>query len=350
MARAGAAGTLDDFLRRLLREQRVSAAVALVARGDLLLWRGAAGLARRRPAVPVGARHRFDYASLTKPFMATLALALDRRGLLPLDRPLGEIYPEADRRLARQPLSNLLRHRSGLRPWTPFYARCRGRTEAERLLIGGALLDGRPGTYGDLDFALWGFAAERALGLGLDAALARHVARPLGLRGVSAEPPSGEAVECRLGNDREVELAAAQGIAIARRAPTLRGRPQDGNVRFLGRLGGHAGLFGRAGDLWRLGREWLTPQRLLTRRAVDDALAGSGEYALCWARRRVRGSAGPALGRGAFGHTGFTGGSLWIDPESGGIFVLLAHRRSALDDFSAARREFHRLAAREFFA
>ena len=343
-ARSGPPRALDAFLRGLVAEGAVSAAVALVARGERLLWRGAAGVARRRPAVPVAARHRFDCASLTKPFTATLALALDRRGLLPLAQPVGDIYPEAHPRLARQALGSLLRHRSGLRSWTPLYARCRSRAEAERLLVGGALVDGRPGAYGDLDFALWGFAAERALGQRLDALLARQVLRPLGLRGATPAPRPDDAVECGLGNEREVELAAAQGIAIPVRAPVLRGRPQDGNVRFLGRLAGHAGLFARAADLWGLGREWLAPRRVLTPRSVDEALEGGGEYALCWARRRVRGSAGPALGRRAFGHTGFTGGSLWIDPESDGIYVLLAHRRSALVDFNPARREFHRLA------
>ncbi len=343
-ARSGSRRALDGFLRRLVADGVVSAAVALVARGDRRLWCGAAGVARQRSASPVSARHRFDYASLTKPFMATLALALDRAGLLSLALSLGEIYPRADRRLARQTLGSLLRHRSGLRSWTPLYARCRSPTEAERLLVGGDLLGGLRGAYGDLDFALWGFAAERALGLGLGAALAQHVLRPLGLRGVTAMPPAAEAVECRLGNEREVELAAAQRIAVPVVAPTLRGRPQDGNARFLGRLAGHAGLFGRAADLWQLGREWLTPRQVLTRQGVEEALAGAGEYALCWARRRVRSSAGPALGRRAFGHTGFTGGSLWVDPDGDGIFVLLTHRRSARDDFSAARREFHRLA------
>jgi CubicO group peptidase (beta-lactamase class C family) len=121
---------------------------------------------------------------------------------------------------------------------------------------------------------------------------------------------------------------------------------QDGNARFLGGLAGHAGLFAPAAGVLALAREWLRPQALLTRRQVERALAGTGPYALGWARRRVRGSAGAALAPSAFGHAGFTGGSVWIDPEQDRIFVWLGHRRSAASDLNAWRRRFHALASR----
>jgi CubicO group peptidase (beta-lactamase class C family) len=67
-------------------------------------------------------------------------------------------------------------------------------------------------------------------------------------------------------------------------------------------------------------------------------------YALGWARQSDSGSSGAALPREAFGHTAFTGASLWIDPRRRRIHVLAAHRRSSTSDFNRARREFHRLA------
>ena len=83
----------------------------------------------------------------------------------------------------------------------------------------------------------------------------------------------------------------------------------------------------------------------MTVEARDAALSGEGPYALGWARWSEEGSSGPALPRSSFGHTGFTGGSLWIDPERERIYVLLAHRLSSRIDFNPFRREFHRLAA-----
>jgi CubicO group peptidase (beta-lactamase class C family) len=77
---------------------------------------------------------------------------------------------------------------------------------------------------------------------------------------------------------------------------------------------------------------------------VRRALAGGGPTALGWWRRHVRGSAGPNLPKSAFGHTGFAGGSLWLDPEAGRVLVLLAHRASAAVPMNRWRRRFHALA------
>jgi CubicO group peptidase (beta-lactamase class C family) len=149
--------------------------------------------------------------------------------------------------------------------------------------------------------------------------------------------------------DKEVELAAKQGLAIPLQGPPPPGLPQDGNARFLVRLGGpqalpaHAGLFGRARDLWRLGAEWLEPRFLLNPEATAAALRGNPFY-LGWWRRGLKGSAGRALSPGSFGHTGFAGGSLWIDPGQRRVLVLLAHRTDPSSDMNRWRRRFHALA------
>jgi serine-type D-Ala-D-Ala carboxypeptidase len=204
--------------------------------------------------------------------------------------------------------------------------------------------------YSDLGYLLWGLLAEERLGRPLAALLDTEVCAPIGVAGLgrlamAAEVPG--AVECRLDNGKEVELAAAQGIALGFQRAFRRGVPQDGNARALkavGRLGAHAGLFVTADEMLVLGREWLRPSGLLAPDQVASALAGEGDYALGWARWSESGSSGPALSRSSFGHTGFTGGSLWIDPERGRIYLLLAHRLASRADFNPARREFHRLA------
>ncbi|MEO7972412.1 MAG: serine hydrolase, partial [Thermoanaerobaculia bacterium] len=151
-------------------------------------------------------------------------------------------------------------------------------------------------------------------------------------------------VECRLDNWREVELAQEQGLKLARQAPFLRGVPQDGNARALGRLSGHAGLFVTAEEMLALGREWLRPARLLAPEVLARALSGEGPYALGWARQSADGSSGPEFAPDAFGHTGFTGGSLWIDRARERIVVVLAHRLSSKIEMNPIRREIHRLA------
>lgn len=342
---------LRPFLAGLVEGGLFTAVAGLVGSPAGVEWTAAAGLARcgeaRRPATP---ETLFDLASLAKPFVATLALRLDALGLLPLAAPVGEVWPAADRRLARRRLEDLLRHRSGLVPWTPLYARCGGREEVRDALLGGAFLGARRGTYSDLGYLLWGFAAEERLGEPLDRLLRRHVLGPLGLTGmVTAGSRAGSrAACCAIDGAKEAELAAAQGLEISPPPPPAPGQVQDGNARFLGGFPGHAGLFGTAGDLHHLAAEWLRPGRLLTPGQVASALAGSGAHALGWARRRLRGSAGPSLPREAFGHTGFTGGSLWIDPGADRVLVLLGHRASPSSDLNGVRRRLHALAAREW--
>lgn len=321
-----------------------SAAAGLVATADEIVWEGAAGEAATR----------FDYASLTKPFMATLALTLDAEGL-PLATRIGDVWPQAHPALARRPLSDLLRHRSGLAAWTPLYHRCRTVAEAVELILAGGengdLLGARAGTYSDLGYILWGRAAEIATGMPLAELLATRVLKPLGL--VTIEPTPGDRpdiAQSRMGTGQEVKLAAKQGFVVKDLGPPPVGTPQDGNGRFLTGLGagvcGHVGLFGGARDLWRLGVEWLAPGRLLTPEGVAAALAGGGPYALGWWRRTLRGSAGPALPSTAFGHTGFAGNSFWIDPEGRRIFVMLTSRCDPAADMNYWRRRFNSAAAR----
>jgi CubicO group peptidase (beta-lactamase class C family) len=333
-----------------------SAVTALVGSRAGVEWQGAAGLAR--PGVPARPGTVYDYGSLTKPFVATLALALDAAGLLPLGLPIGDVFPGTRPDLARRPLEDLLRHRAGVTPWAPLYARCRSLAEVLDLIAGPDLPRVRSGLYSDLDFILWGAAAERLLGRPLADLLAERVAAPLGL--ASVVPPPGdrpEVAESRMGTGMEVELARLAGIAVPDLGPPGIGKVQDGNARFLIRLQagggagvcGHAGLFGTAADLYRLGLEWLLPGRLLEPGKVAAALQGGegGSSSLgalgWWKRRRGSGGGGAALPRGSFGHTGFPGGNLWIDPAAGRIVVLLGHRIEPLVDVNPERRQFHKV-------
>lgn len=337
-----------------------SAAVGLVGTPEAVLWSEAVGEARR--GVAATPETRFDFASLTKPFIATLALvleALDGDTTLPLRARIREIWPEADPRLGRRTFEDLLRHRSGLQGWAPLYALSqpiRTRDDVLGVLLGGDWLGARAETYSDLDYLLWGMTAERVSGRPLDELLRTRVLDPLGLDAVG--PPPGDRADVAniaqsfMDTGKEADLAARAGLAIATLPPPPIGFPQDGNARHLlglpgfGPVTGHAGLFGRARDLHVLAAEWLAPGRLLDPVRVAAALSGGRSFALGWWRRTLRGSAGPALPPSSVGHTGFAGNSFWIDREQGRIYVLLTTRIDPRCDMNRWRRRFHTEAAR----
>jgi CubicO group peptidase (beta-lactamase class C family) len=303
------------FLDSLISTGTATAVAALVGTADEILFEA-------------NPETRFDYASLTKPFTFTLALVLDQDGTLPLATRIGEVFPEANPKLARRHLSDLLRHRSGMASWAPLYHLCRSREEVLPLLLDESRMrPSRRAVYGDLDVLLYGLAVEKATGEPYVRLLRSRVLDPLGLSSVEPSPGDRPGIaRSIMDTDQEVRLAAKQGLEIPLQGPPPRGLPQDGNARFLeASPPAHAGLFGNVRDLWRLGAEWLAAQTLLKQEATAAALTGSPFY-LGWWRRSLKNSAGRALPPGSFGHTGFAGGSLWIDPEQRRVLVLLTHR------------------------
>jgi CubicO group peptidase (beta-lactamase class C family) len=345
--------TLGALLEELLASGGVTAAAAMVADAYGVLAVARRGSARLRPRVLLAEQHLFDLASLSKPFTATLALRLDAAGLLPLELPIGEVWPKAPRALARRTHEDLLRHRAGYVAWTPLYRRCRSPREAARALLDPTLLGARAGAYSDLGYILWGLSARRVTRQPVAGLLRQHVLVPLGVEGsLTARPRAARCAACRLDTDREVALAREQGLRVGRLGPPRPGTPQDGNTRFLGGYAGHAGLFGTPQGLVELARDSLahgasfpartaaTATDLGRARAATD---GGDVVPLGWRPARKRGSAGSALSREAFGHDGFTGGSCWIDPSLTRIFVLLTHRVQVDVDLGPWRRRFHRM-------
>lgn len=326
---------LQRFVGALVPREAV-AAVAMVGSADRVLGTAQAG------ELPAGLKSRFDLASLTKPVVATLAVALHGAGRLSLTEPLGAVLPGAAKALAGKTLGDLLRHQAGLLAWLPLYHLSMTPPEAYPLMAGGKAQGAAPGTYSDLGYMLWAQAAEQALSTPLAELVADEVARPLGLAGLEANPgPRDDVVPCPLDTAKEAQLAKGLGLRRVKVYPAPEtGTVQDGNARFLGGFPGHAGLFGRAEDLYRLGREWVRPGRLLSQGSVNRSLEGGGTYGVGWERWTPAGPGGP-VGAGSFGHTGFTGGSLWLEPRRGQVLVFLAHRRAPFGDFQRHRRRFH---------
>ena len=267
----------------------------------------------------------YDLASLTKTVgLATAAmLAVDDRRL-ELDVPVQAYVPEfAGAGKERVTIRMLLAHASGLPAWRPLFREVSSRAEAFAL-ADSTPLESVPGTsevYSDLGAIVLTQAIESVYHERIDSLLQRRVFQPLGMTSVKFNPPPDE-----WGRIAPTELDTWRGRL-------LRGEVHDENAARMDGVSGHAGLFGSVGDLLTFA-EWLiegvkepafTPSLLHSFTRRQDLVPGSSR-ALGWDTPSPGSSAGRFLSPRSFGHTGFTGTSLWIDPDHRLAIVLLSNR------------------------
>ena len=332
-------------------------------RETLAVARGDAAVVPER--VPATEETVFDLASLTKPLATALLIAMEREaGRLAFDDPAARYLVELDRDDKRHiTLLDLLTHRSGLPKWVPFYATA-GDPSRVAAAIGDLPLDYETGTrvvYSDPSFISLGLAVERLAGAGLGALFAERIARPLGLAVTGYRPDASllpRVAASETGNEHERRLAgdAAAGYTGWRMA-VIRGEVHDGNAHFLGGVAGHAGLFGTAREVALLAEQFLPGSALLSHDETFAAFRanltpGLDEHrSIGWMLATTPdSSAGSALPADAFGHTGFTGTSVWVDPHTARVFVLLTNRTHPVytaTPMNATRRRVHELAVGE---
>lgn len=315
---------------------------------------GAVGFAVLSPQPEaVAATTPFDLASLTKPLAtAMLAVLLERDGLLELEAPASHLLPEL-RGTAYGDVTpvELAAHRAGLAAWKPLYARAADRAGYLARIAAEPLAGPRGVTlYSDLGYLLLGFVLERAGGDTLDRLFDARIAGPLGLRATGyagAGARFGYAAATEDGNFYERDLAGADGLGHRFREHVPRGQVHDGNAWGLGGVAGHAGLFGPAREVAIVASAILEPEDRL-RRDVPTwrffrRVAGEGSRTFGWLPARDSAAAAGVLSDAAVGHDGFTGTSVWLDPERGRVFVLLTNRvhpRVPAEDFTPIRRGF----------
>ncbi|MGW2695861.1 serine hydrolase domain-containing protein [Streptomyces sp. NPDC001296] len=307
-------------------------AVLLAGRGPVIALEEAAGWAVRYAAydaetdrgvelppearVPMTVHTPFDLASLTKLFTAVAAMQQLERGTLGIDARvaayLPDFRPAAERGIT---VRKLLTHTSGLRPELPLYD-CP--SDAARLdLLRAEAPVGVPGTYrySDLNLLLLQHVLERVTGHPLDVLVHDGITRPLGMTSTGFGPsPDAAATE----DQRRPWAKADRGM--------LRGVVHDENAWALGGVAGHAGLFSTARDLAVFCRTLLSGgsygvARILGPDLVDLMLTPPGLGFAVDAPWFM----GALAGRGAAGHTGFTGTSLVLDPATDTFLVLLAN-------------------------
>ena len=291
---------------------------------------------------------RFDLASLTK-VVVTLPsiLHLVDAGQVRLEHPVSHFYSNAgwaqSPSLADVTLKQLLTHTSGLPAWTPLFAWVSERRTALANVLQTSL--GEPTyAYSDLGFTLLGAVVERVSAQRLDEFAAAHVFEPLELPHLSFGPL------------RDLPVAATEDCGW--RGELLQGTVHDENAWVMEGVAGHAGLFGTAEDLGRYAQAWLKfDERLggeaLLREAVSVQIEADGvRRGLGWQLSGAGSSVSSVASSAAYGHTGFTGTSLWLDPAQGWFAVLLTNRvhphRRRGQNIHALRRAFHEAVAKAF--
>lgn len=290
----------------------------------------------------------YDAASLTKVVATTTAIMqLVERGQLQLDQTVAHYIPAfaADGKGVIT-LRQLLTHTSGLRPDLDYTPAWSGIDTAVKMACAEKLrsVPGSTFVYSDINFILLGHLVQVASGLRLDAYVAKEIFGPLRMTDTGFLPPKE-----KLSRIAPTELTAGT---------MLRGVVHDPSARMMGGVAGHAGLFITAADLARfcrmiLGGGELEGVRILKAATVADMtrshLDGSDRRGLGWdIDTRFSGPRGRWFPAGAsFGHTGWTGGSVWIDPGSKSFVIFLSNRvhPDGKGDVTPVRREIGTLAA-----
>jgi len=338
-----------SFLDSEIERESFPGAAALIASPQLILEAAHSGNAAVEPeTLPVSPETLWDLASLTKPLCCGALARVAARGGLSLDLTPGFFFPAWKKtRYDGITLRTLLTHTSGLAAWYPLYARGEG-ADAYRKILADMEPQAAPGStviYSDLNFLLLGDILEAHFSAPLDRAFAELVAGPAGsgARFLPGERRATAATE--KGDVTERRMTAALGLSYVRfRTEVVWGQVHDGNAYRRGGVAGNAGLFGSARDVWALARMWLED---FAEEFCSDATPLLPEArGLSWQGRRGAGSSIPAMSPHSFGHTGFTGTSLWMDPDAGRIAILLTNRVHPTVkqfDFNEVRRRFHQI-------
>jgi CubicO group peptidase (beta-lactamase class C family) len=304
----------------------------------------------RPERIPMARDTLFDLASLTKPIAtATAVLWLVHDGLVALDDPVAKFLPAfAERGKEGVRVRHLLAHAAGLKPWRAYHEVLRekerktgeslvGSAAAREFIVDRTLRSapvhepGEAAVYGDLDFIALGALVEAVSGRRLDEFCRERTFGPLGMR---------ETCFVRHGDGERLPEALRRRSAATEACPwrgrVVWGEVHDPNAFAMGGVAGHAGLFATADDVMAFAQAWLDawkgregplPPALVREWSRRQELPPGSGWALGWDTPTPgASSSGRHFSPASIGHLGFTGTSLWIDPESEAIVVLLTNR------------------------
>lgn len=294
----------------------------------------------------------YDTASLTKAVATTsVVMQLVERDSLELDRPAASYIPEFGRNGKETvTIEQLLRHTSGLRPHAWYIETCRSGPELLEAVYSDTLLaiPGERTAYSDNGFIVLAKIIEKVTGRSLSENFHARFAGPLGMRRSCFNPP----------DPLQREIAPTGSDATWKRSLGKRPLVNDQNAAILGGEAGHAGLFSTTGDLTRFVRMMMEGGKLDGVRYFRKSTVreftrrhGDGLRALGWDLRSKEGysSAGGCFSEKSWGHLGFTGTSIWVDPEKDLAVIMLSNRVCPSDEnrkIRDFRPRMHNAAAR----
>jgi serine-type D-Ala-D-Ala carboxypeptidase len=331
---------IDDVVLAALARRDVPGAVVAVVRDGAVVFERAYGMRSMKPERrPMTVDTVFDLASLTKVVATAPAVALlAQDGKLAISEPVSRYIPEFGRHGKGDiTVEQLLVHTSGLiadndlRDYADGPARAMERLYALRPRFP----PGARFVYSDVGFIVLGALVERVSGEPLDAFVRRRLYAPLGMRDTTFAPTGALARRAAPTTEERDGLLLHPGPELVARGP-LQGEVHDPRAYRLGGVAGHAGLFGTAGDLARfalmlMGGGALDGERVLDAASVEEMTrprplpAGEGLRGLGWDVQTKSSGYRGALPAG-FGHTGFTGTSIWIAPARRTAVIVLSSR------------------------
>ena len=309
-------------------EQRAfpGASVAITHAGKLVALKAFGSFTYEANSQQVNTESIFDLASLTKVVAtATMAMVLYERGLLDLETPAVGVLPEfrgEDPRRTTVTFRQLLAHSSGLPAYEKLFLRAKSKDELLREAFS-VPLKNDPETraeYSDVGFILLGVALERIAGEALDRFCQREIFGPLGMSHTAFNPPAAWKSQI---------LPTADDQTFRKRI--IQGEVQDENASVLGGVAPHAGLFSTASDVGNFAHSMLNGAPIVRQQTValftrrQSSPIGTSR-ALGWDTPSTPSQSGKYFSQSSFGHLGYTGTSLWIDPERQLSVTLLTNR------------------------
>ncbi len=331
---------IDQVIEAAIASKQTPGAVVLVGRGDNVLFEKAYGQRVVDPAPDAMTVDTiFDLASLTKVVATTTAVALlIEQGRVRLNDNVSSFVPGFERHGKNGiTIRHLLTHVSGLRPDVDLADPWEGYDTAIELARQ-EVPTSAPGerfVYSDINFFLLGEVVTRVSGMPLDQYVRREIFQPLGMNDTEFNPPAAK--RSRIAPTERCDVMSAWPCNTPSAAP-LRGIVHDPTARRMGGVAGHAGLFGTARDLSRFARMLVGQGSLGSSRILAPAtVAKMTTPATPAGMASVRGlgwdidtsfssNRGELFPIGSYGHTGFTGTSIWIDPFSRSYVIFLSSR------------------------
>lgn len=364
---------ISAFLQERIDAGDFPSAVYLVAEKGEIIFQDALGFAVVEPEkIKAETDTIYDLASLTKVLISgLLCTKLIEQGRLKLEGEILRYFIFFNREQKRKiTIENLLTHTSGLPAWKPLYLLTDAPLRSLILsLIADEPLENMPGRkviYSDLNFIILRYLIEDLYGgKNLEKIAAREIFEPLELKNTFFNPPAdlrAKIAASEFGNEYERQTCLDSGYENVSehewRDYQIWGEAHDGNCLFLNGVSGHAGLFSTALETFKIARQFLAEETRLLKPETCRLFRVNFTPNLNEARsvafqlaETPASTASNALSKDSFGHLGFTGTSLWIEPETERIFILLTNRTHARQlpfvNINSTRRKFHELAAEE---